>query len=373
MLKSSISDLLDTIIHFPERLKAAWRLVNDPLRSKSYYPDEERKTKKQILYENILWVLKHREVNHYYFLWGLDRKNIDTSEYLGRKKSWHYLTTAMEETKVNGEKMNYHCLLHDKLVFNSYLYGLNFPTPKIIAFGDKNSIFSPETGRRVNVDALLGNNQDMFCKPNVGFGGHGAFQLKTDHNNFYINNNKVQKEDLIEKLSCNYIFQERIHQHDKINEIHPSSVNTIRAITIIKNGSPAILTPFLRIGSNNSYVDNWAGGGIIVPIEKDTGILHKYGWLQPGTGTLTTSHSNTKFTFEGFKIPFYKETVDLLLQLHSLFYGIHSIGWDVAITNDGPCIIESNDEWDLALQQAFDGGLKTYYTDSYKEYLKKNA
>jgi hypothetical protein len=45
-------------------------------------------------------------------------------------------------------------------------------------------------------------------------------------------------------------------------------------------------------------------------------------------------------------------------KLHSFFYGIHSIGWDIAITEDGPVFIEGNDNWEIPTFQAYDRSFK---------------
>ena len=45
----------------------------------------------------------------------------------------------------------------------------------------------------------------------------------------------------------------------------------------------------------------------------------------------------------GFKVPKYKEAVKLALKASKVVKEIRYVGWDVAITNDGPCIIEGNE------------------------------
>ena len=46
------------------------------------------------------------------------------------------------------------------------------------------------------------------------------------------------------------------------------------------------------------------------------------------------------------------------MSFHEKLGDIHSIGWDIAITKDGPIFIEGNDNWELSLMQACNGGLK---------------
>lgn len=39
------------------------------------------------------------------------------------------------------------------------------------------------------------------------------------------------------------------------------------------------------------------------------------------------------------------EAADLCVRLHDDLPGLHSVGWDVAFTPDGPIVIEGNDNW----------------------------
>ncbi len=54
-------------------------------------------------------------------------------------------------------------------------------------------------------------------------------------------------------------------------------------------------------------------------------------------------------------MPFFREAVRVARELHNFLYGIHSVGWDIAIGEKGPIIIEGNDNWEITPFQAFDG------------------
>lgn len=47
--------------------------------------------------------------------------------------------------------------------------------------------------------------------------------------------------------------------------------------------------------------------------------------------------------------------VQYVKKAHSLFYGIHLIGWDVVVTDDGITLIEGNDNWDTIDAQFYKG------------------
>ena len=98
----------------------------------------------------------------------------------------------------------------------------------------------------------------------------------------------------------------------------------------------------VRMGREGSHVDNWAKGGVFVGIDMDTGKLLKTGFIKPPYGTTVTQHPDNGLVFEGFEIPFFNEAVKMAKALHSKLYRIHSVGWDIAITPDGPVFIEGN-------------------------------
>ena len=138
----------------------------------------------------------------------------------------------------------------------------------------------------------------------------------------------------------------------------PTSVNTIRLQTVMdKDGNVIPFGPGVRIGRVGNYVDNWAKGGVFVGIDAKTEKLKDMGILKPKYGTKVFEHPDTHIVFNGYHVPHYKEAEDLAVKLHKIMYRSHSIGWDIAITPQGPVIIEGNDRWEISLIQAVHGGL----------------
>ena len=65
-----------------------------------------------------------------------------------------------------------------------------------------------------------------------------------------------------------------------------------------------------------------------------------------------------KPVLKGYHIPYLQESISMAISLHKKFSTVHSIGWDIAITTDGPVFIEGNDNWEISLIQACSYGLK---------------
>ena len=111
-------------------------------------------------------------------------------------------------------------------------------------------------------------------------------------------------------------------------------------------------------------VDNWAHGGVAVGVNSD-GTLMKWGLYKPSYGTKTDRHPNSGVIFEEYRLPFWEETLALVKESHRKLSCIATIGWDIAITEMGPVVIEGNDDYDGALLQACTGGKKQDFLKYY--------
>jgi hypothetical protein len=212
---------------------------------------------------------------------------------------------------------------------------------------------------------------DAFAKPSDGQLGNGIFSLKIMQNKISIDGKETSKDEVLNLLlSADYLIQERITQHPQISLLNSSTINSIRLQTVMdKDGNVHSFGAGLRIGRKGSSVDNWAKGGVFVGIDMDKGKLKEIGFLKPQYGTSVKEHPDTKIVFKDYVIPYYKEAEELAVKLHKYMYRCHSVGWDIAITENGPVFIEGNGLWEISLLQAVHGGLKNIekYFD-YKNY-----
>ena len=76
--------------------------------------------------------------------------------------------------------------------------------------------------------------------------------------------------------------------------------------------------------------------------------------------------------FDGYSIENYDEAVLLALEAHKQFYNVEFIGWDIAMSEHGPCIVEGNDNWEVTLMQAADHPLKTEWIKAVEAWKTSN-
>ena len=160
---------------------------------------------------------------------------------------------------------------------------------------------------------------------------------------------------LVESYQDGFVLEELIVQHEIMAKMHPSSVNTVRIVTVNYGDSVEVKWPFIRIGRGSAVVDNAGAGGIMVAIDDSGKTLaaadenrHKY-----------ITHPETGFNLIGFEIPKWKVLCDLAKEMAGKCPDCHIMGWDMAYTNRGEwVVVECNYCPNNVSQFALDKGFK---------------
>lgn len=363
-LKKSLLDwFIEICKGFYYRLLGVLKLISTSkyYNQPSYFPEyaSERKSSFQIFLEQLWNVLEYGFVNDFYYAYGFDIKKFrDKSQYVEysefRARRNYYISSSPEVPA---------SVLRNKWVFGLYAKQIGLKTPILYALVEKNTVYNPIKNERQPFDVFFTTHHkmDCYCKAIGGECGMSVFHLLVEDGVIKLNGEIVSIEDLQVVLGTGqYLLQETVkNQKKEISEIYSLSINTIRLETIRNphTGDIEIFPPLLRVGANGNTVDNWAKGGLAVEIDAEKCTLGKYGWYKVGYGTKTTSHPNTGVVFEGHNLPFLNEAIEDAKKFHRCLPGLHSIGWDIAITDDGPVFIEGNDNWELSLVQMCSHGL----------------
>ena len=108
----------------------------------------------------------------------------------------------------------------------------------------------------------------------------------------------------------------------------------------------------------NSHIDNISSGGCQVGISLESGRLKKTGYslIQTEGVKLFTEHPVTGIVFEGFRIPYFDEVKELVKKAAGLMPGLRLIGWDVAVGESSPILIEGNSDYDVSGNDVAYGG-----------------
>lgn len=313
-----------------------------------------------------LFYLKKRFPLHY-FGWFFYRKDMTNVE--------NYLDLKEFYSIINSKKLNipeYLPFLENKLVFSLLCEKHNINSPKVVSYNLKSEFFVKKANDTISdkenlyhffYDQFKKTNVDkLFLKSLCGFGGIGMICLKK-------NDLKTQIDTHYKAIiNGDFIHQIGIVQHDSINEIYPNSANTIRIDTYISNDNKIhILAAAMSFGAEGNSIGNVCSGGYFVPINMDNGTLMESGvQAMIHGGKSVTKHPDTNYRFDGFTIPFFEESKQLCLTL-TKYIPNRLIGWDIAITPEGPTVLEGNLTPDITMGEFSIGGYLTH--PLYKEII----
>lgn len=155
------------------------------------------------------------------------------------------------------------------------------------------------------------------------------------------------------------VVQERVFDHPALSKLSASNgLQTLRLVTRKSeegDGEHVELVFFiLKLLASGNETDNFDGG--------KSGNLIAFG--DPANGTLKaaiagrsdrlglaeiTRHPKSNANLAGFQVPLWSESLDLAAAAHRSFDKLGVIGWDLALTETGPKLLEGNAWFDPPL------------------------
>ena len=145
-----------------------------------------------------------------------------------------------------------------------------------------------------------------------------------------------------DKKTGGLLIETYLQQHPDLAAFNPSSVNTFRIWVIqTRNGESRTVLAYLRIGRAGSLVDNQSSGGIVAPIDLESGVT---GCAMDGLPTreLFPTHPDHGAAIEGRELPFWYEAKSLAERCLVAFPNLEFAGMDIAVTANGPVVVELN-------------------------------
>lgn len=169
------------------------------------------------------------------------------------------------------------------------------------------------------------------------------------------------------------IFESVVHQTKQFADFNESSVNTVRFMTTLyPDGSAKIIATFIKIGRAGRCVDNAGGGGNVdVCIDTDTGEI-KYAIQYDGWRKIKDieKHPDSGSQLNGVIIENWDAIKSEVIRFQQAFPYCKAAGWDIAITDEGPVVIEVNDFWDRTGQYFIRRGWRDEIRDCYLAWKK---
>ena len=236
--------------------------------------------------------------------------------------------------------------LTEKLRFARKCRSNGVDSPEVLVRVDRGGKLVPETWKKRGLP-----KRNLFIKPARGKGGRGCERWAYVAGGYEGPNGRILTEtELIAhiarqaELRGRYLIQECLTNHPDLTGL--SHGLTSLRITSCRNEHDGfeVTNATLKFSfSSGSAVDNFHQGGGVARVAVDSGLVG------PASDSWSKRpcvwhqvHPLTGAQIEGRHLPLWPETVAMVERAHALFPDRVMLGFDVAITDRGPVIIEGN-------------------------------
>jgi hypothetical protein len=289
------------------------------------------------------------------------------SDYLDNEplKKRYAAITSQEARELADNKIMFfeHCRQHD------------IPTANIVALITR----APAAGSAIphllsaaDLEKVLVPGE-YFVKPSNGSHGKGTFSLTVTATKVrWSGGHEGSFEDLerycapILAYTRALIVQPKLANHRAIKSITQSKgLSTIRVVTFRHAGKIEVIAGAVRIVVGESDVDNFshgASGNLVAGVDVAQGTMITSIGSKSKTWPAMREvavHPGSGASIIGVQLPYWPEVLALVTRAHETIAGLHTVGWDVAILEDGPVIVEANWRYDIdILQVAYKKGFR---------------
>jgi hypothetical protein len=149
------------------------------------------------------------------------------------------------------------------------------------------------------------------------------------------------------------LVQPYVENHPDIAQVTNGALASLRIVTGLNERAEAEFVASL-IGFPHGAHETTVGG-ILCSIAHETGRIRHAAFPD---GAPVTNHPDTGAPIIGIDLPFWQESVDLVRRAHATaFPRFAFLGWDIALTKEGPILLETNSGWGALFHQMLDGPL----------------
>jgi hypothetical protein len=265
----------------------------------------------------------------------------------------------------------------------------NIPVPMIKCLYSKHG-FDKNLGiNAFREETEFANHIRSFCdgsyliKPITGRHGDGIVKFEVCGSNLIDKDGRDTTANQLIEDSCSnpygdygLMVQEFVRPHRDLQPImNGPGLGTIRVVTLRSpDGDACIPWAVIKLPLRDSISDNFSGGetgNLIAAIDVESGRILRAVGKNPERDLLeeVIEHPETHTTLSGYKLPAWRSTLEHVRAATRAFGEFPSLGWDVAISDKGPVVIEMNTYWCCELIQiAYDRGIREEILSHYALY-----
>ncbi len=255
---------------------------------------------------------------------------------------------------------------NDKLLFYTIMQGAGLPVPDTVAVYQSAHRSAPAPVLRDGeaLRAFLGeaSNFPLFAKPIDGMYSVGAMALlgSADGRMTLKGDEALPVEDLAQYIEAisdeGYLFQRVMQPHPDLLQAFADAIATIRFLVLYGKNGVRIESALIKIPGAGAVADNyWRQGNLLGALDRSSGCIERAVTGLGAAYTEVENHPDSGQALGGFQLPDFAAAREHCLEAAAMFPGIRTQSWDIALTDQGPVMVEFNFGGDLNLHQLAHG------------------
>lgn len=238
-------------------------------------------------------------------------------------------------------------ILNDKAAFFRHCEARGVATPPSFLLMYQDGRMEP----LAQINGIL-PKRNLFLKPLRGRGGRGCERWIYRDNDRYVDQDGIELDEagLVERLRGlarkeDYIVQEALAAHAELRDLSMNVLTSCRIMSVKNEHGDFEVTHavFKSSTKSDAIVDNFHKGGVVSRVDMRTGELGPASDAGVGRPCIWyDTHPLSGAAITGRRLPMWPETVELVRQAHAAFPDRITVGWDVAIAEQGPVVLEGN-------------------------------
>lgn len=307
----------------------------------------------------------YRYIPYQYIKHGLYRRKF-------RREIVRYIPTELlhmtrDAANVRGNRF----IVQDKLQFEDLLSEAGIKTTRTLFLLTRNEILdrsggTVDFGRFLAAVEAMDLPRGIIVKPRAGGSGSAIFKMNVSGGNLVHDAMRLDQRSFLNLVFTTnngtfwdqFLIQETIAQHPQLDLFNMSSANSVRIDTFMEeSGEIRFNAAALKVGAPGSITDNVTSGGSTIAIDLETGRLTsgakvdaRYG------GHYFDLKSRFGIDSRDFVMPHWPQVLALTRRAAECLAPFRSLGWDIAISKDGPLVIETNFDYGIDVLQEMTGG-----------------
>lgn len=164
------------------------------------------------------------------------------------------------------------------------------------------------------------------------------------------------------------LLQDQLVPHPDVARLTGPGISGVRVLVTIEADGPRVIGATWKIIGGDAIADNaWRDGNLVGALDLETGEVTRVLRMRGVDVDEMTHHPATGEALVGARLPHWDEVVGLCRRYAPMAHKVRFQGWDIAICESGPVIIEVNTGSSFQLTQLAHG--EGIWTDEFERFV----